>query len=525
MINNNMILDMIYRQDTSLSGIAKPDTNSKNYIPEFRSILDNSMGKAAAKVKTEVQPSDKSQNEGFKTVDVKPQINTWKADARITEVKPTVNEEAKVDTNSSGKDTKTDGIKKGKKIPSAEEDAMIESIAYSLGMNLQELKDLLKHLNIKPEDMTNPAKAAEAINKISSFMGLDGSEKGALAWALGTIGNEIGKKLKALDASGPQVPLNNQLQEQAGTIAEITVISNTDAQFQKLISQFRSRLEEISEKLQKNPEGAQQELILMVEELIGKNCKDSVVPAIGTGIGQIAELDTLTEDVRHDMLPEQKSSIENKGGTGAEETESDNDSETGEGLNAKPETIIIDQSPKTDKSEFNNMVTAQAHKVITSHETAQAQPEFRIYGKEIISQVVEKAKIVLNGDKSEMVMDLKPDSLGKLSLKVVTERGMVVAQFVADNQQVKQTLEANMQILKDTLEKQGLAVQEFSVSVRQDTPKHREESGMAEGNRRQNPSRITPFGSARSVMTGAFGSMQRLESMYCLSGSSINLTA
>ena len=87
---------------------------------------------------------------------------------------------------------------------------------------------------------------------------------------------------------------------------------------------------------------------------------------------------------------------------------------------------------------------------------------------ELMKQVVEQAKVLVDDNRSEMVMQLKPDSLGKLTLKLVTENGIVAAKFVAENQQVKQVLEANMQTLKDSLEKQGMTVQNVSVSVGQE---------------------------------------------------------
>jgi len=66
--------------------------------------------------------------------------------------------------------------------------------------------------------------------------------------------------------------------------------------------------------------------------------------------------------------------------------------------------------------------------------------------------------VVLSGDKSEMVIDLKPEHLGKLELKCY-RRGMVVAKFVAENEQVKAALESNMNMLKESLEKQGFLVE------------------------------------------------------------------
>ena len=53
--------------------------------------------------------------------------------------------------------------------------------------------------------------------------------------------------------------------------------------------------------------------------------------------------------------------------------------------------------------------------------------------REIIRQITERAAVVLTREKAEMVMELKPESLGRLSLRVVTENGIVMAKFVAEN--------------------------------------------------------------------------------------------
>lgn len=97
-------------------------------------------------------------------------------------------------------------------------------------------------------------------------------------------------------------------------------------------------------------------------------------------------------------------------------------------------------------------------------ETMKAQPAL---SNHVLTQVVEKAEMVVREDKSEMVMQLKPESLGKITLKVIHERGEVVARFVAENEQVKAILESNLQLLKDSLQKSGVAVQSLEVSVGQ----------------------------------------------------------
>ena len=76
-----------------------------------------------------------------------------------------------------------------------------------------------------------------------------------------------------------------------------------------------------------------------------------------------------------------------------------------------------------------------------------------------------KVKLMAGENRQEMELQLKPESLGKLSLKIVHERGEILAKITAENEQVKGILESNLQLLKDALEKNGLSVQQLSVSV------------------------------------------------------------
>lgn len=83
----------------------------------------------------------------------------------------------------------------------------------------------------------------------------------------------------------------------------------------------------------------------------------------------------------------------------------------------------------------------------------------------VTNQVTMKIKLMAGENKQELEMQLKPDSLGKLTLKIIHERGEVLARITAENEQVKSILENNMQLLKDALEKNGYSVQSLDVSV------------------------------------------------------------
>ncbi|HHU90007.1 MAG TPA: flagellar hook-length control protein FliK [Clostridiaceae bacterium] len=83
----------------------------------------------------------------------------------------------------------------------------------------------------------------------------------------------------------------------------------------------------------------------------------------------------------------------------------------------------------------------------------------------VTNQVMMKVKLMAGENKQEMEIHLKPDSLGRLSLKIIHERGEILAKITTENQQVKEILESNMQMLKDALEESGFNVQSLSVSV------------------------------------------------------------
>lgn len=85
--------------------------------------------------------------------------------------------------------------------------------------------------------------------------------------------------------------------------------------------------------------------------------------------------------------------------------------------------------------------------------------------REIIAQVVQKAELLFTHKLSELRIDLKPEFLGRLTIKVMVEEGIVTARFIAENQQVKHMLESNLHTLRQNLESQGIRVERTEVSV------------------------------------------------------------
>ncbi|MCL6588481.1 MAG: flagellar hook-length control protein FliK [Firmicutes bacterium] len=102
--------------------------------------------------------------------------------------------------------------------------------------------------------------------------------------------------------------------------------------------------------------------------------------------------------------------------------------------------------------------------------TGQIQPSITQEGapvdrNQLFSQIVERAKFMFANNHSEMEVNLKPDHLGKLQLKIVVENQAVTARFVAESQQVKEMIETNLNQLRDQLRQNGMQVENLTVTV------------------------------------------------------------
>ena len=87
---------------------------------------------------------------------------------------------------------------------------------------------------------------------------------------------------------------------------------------------------------------------------------------------------------------------------------------------------------------------------------------------EVIRQVADGIQAqTLGGGVSELKLTLKPESLGEVALKLLSDNGIVTARFTAENQRIKEIIESNFSVLRESLTEQGISVNQLSVSVGQ----------------------------------------------------------
>lgn len=85
--------------------------------------------------------------------------------------------------------------------------------------------------------------------------------------------------------------------------------------------------------------------------------------------------------------------------------------------------------------------------------------------KNIANQIIDRIKITVKPEQTSMELQLNPEHLGKVNLTVQSKNGLLTAQFVVQNEVSKEAIESQLNILKDTLNEQGIKVEAIEVTV------------------------------------------------------------
>lgn len=83
----------------------------------------------------------------------------------------------------------------------------------------------------------------------------------------------------------------------------------------------------------------------------------------------------------------------------------------------------------------------------------------------VMEQIIQKVKVDFSAEFTEMKINLKPENLGDVALKIAIQNGVITALMTAENQKVKEIIESNFNLLKDALNEQGIEVSQLEVNV------------------------------------------------------------
>lgn len=164
-------------------------------------------------------------------------------------------------------------------------------------------------------------------------------------------------------------------------------------------------------------------------------------------------------------------------------------------------------------------------------ETVEPLPQ-SVNTQDVINQIVESARVILTEDKTSMELQLNPQNLGKIILKVTEQEGAVTAKIMTQNAVVKEALEAQTVELRQNLEQAGVKVDAVEVTV----ASHEFEKNLeqnAEGEKQQGEQQEKEKGRTRrlnlndlSELSGVMSEEETLAAkMMAEQGNSVDYTA
>ncbi|HKM35822.1 MAG TPA: flagellar hook-length control protein FliK [Lachnospiraceae bacterium] len=134
-------------------------------------------------------------------------------------------------------------------------------------------------------------------------------------------------------------------------------------------------------------------------------------------------------------------------------------------LSEKPEK---DASKDFTNGNSQNPLAENQMKQLTNAVTETAKETAGFFDTDtemIMNQITDYMKSQVVDGISEIDMQLHPENLGTLHVKLTSKEGVVTAQFTAENDAVKAALESQMIQLKETFKEQGVSVAAIEVMV------------------------------------------------------------
>ena len=134
---------------------------------------------------------------------------------------------------------------------------------------------------------------------------------------------------------------------------------------------------------------------------------------------------------------------------------------------AETRPIVVDETAAV--SEQQTQVNA-AQAAVGQPQVARADasaPVMEAGAANLVRDIADQAGVLMNQGKSEFQIQLRPETLGRLNIKMTLEGGEVTVQMRAESAQAKSAIESSLGQLKQSFQEQGIRVDRFEVVVAQ----------------------------------------------------------
>ena len=129
------------------------------------------------------------------------------------------------------------------------------------------------------------------------------------------------------------------------------------------------------------------------------------------------------------------------------------------------EEQFFKQSEGDNEILFKEQVIVPQQNIIDQNINLKVIKDQIIEPRQFINGIAQKAGTFILKGKNEMNIQLIPENLGKLSIKIGLNEGTLTGKIYAENYSVKETIEANLNQLRDSLEEQGLNIASLEVHI------------------------------------------------------------
>jgi hypothetical protein len=107
--------------------------------------------------------------------------------------------------------------------------------------------------------------------------------------------------------------------------------------------------------------------------------------------------------------------------------------------------------------------TPQIHEEFTVGQADQPLESMKSSGQSVIDQIMDKLTLSEKNGRKELTVQLKPDTLGTVTIRLSEEKGFTAAKIITDALETREMINSQIPALKQQLEQQGISVREFDV--------------------------------------------------------------
>lgn len=321
---------------------------------------------------------------------------------------------------------------------------------------LKSLKEKAKNIieNIEKNNLSIKDLKADKNDEKLSFLNMTKEEKENLIKEI----NELNKEIKKLESK----ELNENEKED---------LLNLFESLENLKNIILENPKEKSENIKENKE-------LQIKNLEEKNIKELKEnlkeTELNNNLENIEETDLeynfdLEDNIQSNKRENKTENLNNNSNNNLNRTISDDNG---------AEITIINMK---DSPEGANLKGFNHYNNVSKTQSGNNLTENMIKFQDLMGKLVEKAQVAINNGKSEVLMSLNPEYLGKVRLKISMEGDNFVGKIFVDNAEIKDIFTKNLDTVITSLNEIGINIEGFDVMLRQDMP-NEEFSEFADNN-------------------------------------------